>query len=193
VFLPQLWQDWLSSVWRLSTISKTAQTSIGENMKSIAAIAILGLALSGCGYKEVNQMIADSNVQRLQAYADGMKACGVNAACQVGLSMAFAGNMGQQDLIRPESVKDYVVAITPLVSVLGQWFQTSNSSGEDGIDMSGSIGSTLNVFKGNTMDNSQAYAQITPTNTYTHEINTQTGTDDSANTGQYYYQPTDTK
>lgn len=158
-------------------------------MKRILIIIALALTLSGCSHQALNQAILDSNAKREVNFAHGMKACGVNAACQVAVAMAYASNMGQQQVIKPETAKDYIVAVTPLVNILGTWFQTSNSSGEDGIDMSGSIGSTLNVFKGNHMESSQAYAQITPSNTYTHEINTQTGTDDSANTGQYYYQP----
>jgi hypothetical protein len=160
-------------------------------MKSIAAIAILGLALSGCGYKEVNQMIADSNVQRLQAYADGMKACGVNAACQVGLSMAFAGNMGQQDLIRPESAKDYIVTITPLVSILSQWAGGGNGA-NGGVSISDSDGASVFFLRDTTVAaESQVYSQTTPTISKTY--NTQTNSDESANEGDYTYSPTDTK
>lgn len=156
------------------------------------AIIVTALALSGCGYREVNQMIADSNTNRLKAYADGMKACGVNAACQVGLSMAFAGDMGQQNLIRPESVKDYIVAFTPLAQIFSQWAGGGNGA-NGGISVSDSDGASVFFMRDSAVsDNSQLYSQATPT--ITKEYNTQTNSDESANEGGYSYAPvTDTK
>jgi len=53
-------------------------------------------------------------------------------------------------------------------------------------------GNSVTFMKGNTLTDTQNYVQMTPT--ITQSWSTQTGTDDSANDGQYYYQPTtDTK
>jgi len=163
-------------------------------MKSIAAIAIIGLALSGCGYKEVNQQIATSNENRLRIFNAGMIGCKDDAACKVGVAMAFAGNMGQQSFIKPESAKDYMVAATPILDILSRWKGNGNGA-NGGVSISDSDGASVFFMKGNTVSESQVYSQTTPTITKSYDI--QTGTDDSANSGTYSYQPdsstTDTK
>lgn len=78
------------------------------------------LMLPGCSIlsgqdpiNTTNQLIANSNTARLAAYADGMASCGDNAACQVGISMAFATGAGQQPLFKPETAVDYLRAGLP--------------------------------------------------------------------------------
>lgn len=82
--------------------------------KVFSLVLVVGLvaALSGCAGQnstdKTNQMISESNDGRLESFARAMAVCGDNAACQVAISLAFAGNMGQQQFLRPESWLDYV-------------------------------------------------------------------------------------
>ena len=82
-------------------------------MKTLA-LAVSLLYLTGCSFTgpssidTTNQMIVQMNENRLVNYSDAMANCGDNAACQVGVSMAFAGNLGQQQLFRPETPLDYL-------------------------------------------------------------------------------------
>ena len=86
-------------------------------MKLLATAIIVALVatLSGCitllgpsSVDRTNEKIIEANRDRLAAYARAMVACGDNAACQVGASLAFAGNLGQQQLMRPETGLDWV-------------------------------------------------------------------------------------
>jgi len=67
-------------------------------MKLGVFVALIGVvALSGCAAQtQVNQHIADSNAMRFKAYTEGMVGCGRDESCKLGLSMAFAANMGQR-------------------------------------------------------------------------------------------------
>lgn len=76
---------------------------------------VVALLFSGCtsifgpsSIDRTNDMIVDANRYRLESYARAMVACGDNAACQVGASLAFAGNLGQQPLMRPETGLDWL-------------------------------------------------------------------------------------
>lgn len=94
-------------------------------MKSIIAVSLLALSLSGCSgvntgqfspvekFTEENRQISENNTARLIAYANGMATCGDNAACQVGVSMAFAGNLGQQQLFKPQTWLEYLQLLLP--------------------------------------------------------------------------------
>ena len=91
-------------------------------MKAILAV-FLTVMLSGCistaqfspveKFTEENRQISENNTSRLIAYANGMAACGDNAACQVGVSMAFAGNLGQQQLFKPQTWLEYLGLLLP--------------------------------------------------------------------------------
>lgn len=87
-------------------------------------LAVLAMSMSGCAndMSSVNALIAQTNVQRQVAYGAAMKACGENAACQVGVSMSFAGNMGQQQFFKPETAKDYLEAGLPYVGIVSQMY-----------------------------------------------------------------------
>ena len=75
---------------------------------------LVGLLLVGCSFTgpssidTTNQMISEVNENRLVNYGEALANCGENAACQVGVSLAFAGNLGQQQFFRPETALDYV-------------------------------------------------------------------------------------
>ena len=86
-------------------------------MKRIISVVplILALLLTGCvsltgqnSIDRTNDMIIEANRYRLESYGNAMVACGDNAACQVGVSLAFAGNLGQQQLYRHETVLDWM-------------------------------------------------------------------------------------
>lgn len=81
----------------------------------IVLVAIL--LLSGCATQtDVNKAIAVSNEKRFVAFKDGMVECGEDAACKVGLSMAFAGGLGQQQFYREDSITDYMKALHPYLA-----------------------------------------------------------------------------
>lgn len=93
-------------------------------------LVIAAVALSGCvsltgpsSIDTTNQLIVDSNAGRLESFATAMEKCGANAACQVAVSMAYAGNIGQQPLLRPETPLDYLREarnwIAPLAMIYG--------------------------------------------------------------------------
>jgi len=102
--------------------------SKGERMKGIlawiwvmmccfASIMMLG----GCAMQtQVNQQIADSNVMRFKAYTEGMVGCGRDESCKLGLSMAYASNMGVQPFFRESDGVDYMKAGVPYFSFLAE-------------------------------------------------------------------------
>lgn len=98
-------------------------------------------------FEGTNQLIADSNNTRLKIFADGMAACAGNAACQVGLAMGFAGNLGVQQFLRPETVKDYLAALFPWFNLGLSTYATLQGSGGT------STGFVLNKSSGNTFIN----------------------------------------
>ena len=85
----------------------------------IFAVLVMAVSLSGCifsmpeKFTEANAQIAASNDTRLAIFGS----CGDNAACQVAVSMAFAGNMGQQQFFRPETARDYLQAFMPYATL----------------------------------------------------------------------------
>ncbi|HAR38849.1 MAG TPA: hypothetical protein DCS09_09925 [Porphyromonadaceae bacterium] len=89
-------------------------------MKTLIILA-LSLSLTGTAhagwftedYSEVNTLIAEANTDRLKEFGVAMAGCGDNAACQVAVGMAFAGNMGQQGYFKPESTSDFIRALLP--------------------------------------------------------------------------------
>lgn len=113
-------------------------------MKKLAYILIIGLTISmmsGCAqdFGATNQLIADSNASRLAAYGDAMAACGANAACQVGVSMAFATNAGEQKFIQPERTSEILSAVVPLASLGLQAWGTFYGGGPNGTGSSGYV------------------------------------------------------
>jgi len=110
---------------------------------AVLAISIAALSMSGCAgtsitedFKETNEMIARSNVDRLIAFKDGMIGCGDNAACQGMLGMAFAANMGQQSYFKPETTSDLLRAFLPYASLglqaFDMFYSGTNGAGSSG-------------------------------------------------------------
>jgi len=100
-------------------------------MKSMLAILFFVSALlSGCAdYQSTNEIIAQSNEDRFATYKDGMIGCAGDAACKVGLSMAFAGNIGNQEFFKPESARDYMIAGLPYAQIAAQIYGGAVSTG----------------------------------------------------------------
>lgn len=121
-------------------------------MKRLAMNMLLAMLLpallSACaGVDTTNQLIADSNSQRLSAYADGMAGCGDNAACQVGLTAAFAGGLGQQQFFRPDTAVDYLRAGLPYAELglraYSIWGAAGGTSGDRAATIVRGDGNTL--------------------------------------------------
>ncbi len=85
-------------------------------MKYLMWIVIL-VTLTGCSFKEHNELIARSNTDRFVAFSEGINAAPTDGA-RIAIAMAFAANLGAQRYERPETVKDYANAFMPYVSFL---------------------------------------------------------------------------
>lgn len=112
--------------------------------KTVVAFFAIGLmvgTLSGCAnqFLETNQLIADANATRLAAYGDAMHACGANAACQVGVSMAYATGAGEQKYVQPERTSEILSAYVPLASLGLQAFGMFYGGGIAGTGSSGFV------------------------------------------------------
>lgn len=131
----------------------------------------LALMLSSCaGVDQTNQLIADGNAQRLQAYADGMAGCGDNAACQVGLTAAFAGGLGQQQFFKPDTAVDYLRAGLPYADILYRsyaiWGGGGGTSGDRAVNYIKGDGNTLLIGNRTSSDNgSTASLSLNPSYT----------------------------
>ena len=116
-------------------------------MNMLLAMILPALLTACAGVETTNQLIADSNGQRLAAYADGMAGCGDNAACQVGLSMAFAGGLGQQQFFRPDTAVDYLRAGLPYAELglraYSIWGASGGTSGDRAATIVRGDGNTL--------------------------------------------------
>lgn len=111
--------------------------------KYIILILMVSLVIQGCSLKsdmtEVNQLISQANTERFKAFAEGMTGCGDNAACQVGLSMAFSANLGQQAFYKPETTSDLLKAALPYTSVVADLVRIWHYSSGDGDSNGGFI------------------------------------------------------
>lgn len=108
-------------------------------MKRISLLLLLAMLLpsllAACaGVDDANRLIAESNSDRLAVYGDGMAACGDNAACQVGLTAAFAGGLGQQQFFRPDTPVDYLregrLWLDPVGRIVDRVAGSSGTSGD---------------------------------------------------------------
>jgi len=110
-------------------------------MKRIIFLLSALFLLSGCAslfgessIDKTNQMIVDSNEGRLESFATAMTTCGDNQGCLVAVSMAFASNMGQQPLLRPESTLDYIrelrLWVDPVGNLITRLEGNSGTSGD---------------------------------------------------------------
>lgn len=108
--------------------------------KAIIGFFAIGM-LSGCAqdFRELNTAIAEKNNERLAKYGDAMKACGVNAACQVGVSMAYASGAGDQKFIQPERTSEILSSVVPLASLGLQAFGMFYGGGPNGTGSAGYV------------------------------------------------------
>lgn len=165
-------------------------------MKSIAAIAILGLALSGCAGTSQYRSPSGEVFETSEQMAALMVQRDIELARQVAIAKAFEAADSPEDAVgaavlatqsatpiaRPKSLDERLLPwATMLMPFLANWAGGQNTMG-DGIMIDGT-GNTVSVTSGNTLSESQVYSQLTPATTYTVETNT--GTDDWSNTGTY--------
>jgi len=121
-------------------------------MNGKIAVIVSCLALSGCAndFASTNAAIAQSNADKFAAYGAAMQACGANAACQVGVSMALATGAGDTKMIQPERTAEIAAAFVPFASLglqgLGLFYGGGvNGSGSAGYVVTGDN----NTFSGN--------------------------------------------
>lgn len=169
-----------------------------EGMKSIAAIAIMGLALSGCAGTSQYRSPSGEVFETSEQMAALMVQRDIELARQVAIAKAFEAADSPEDAVgaavlatqsatpiaRPKSLDERLLPwATMLMPFLANWAGGGqNTMGENGVMIEGT-GNTVSVTSGNTLSESQIYSQLTPTTTYTVETNT--GTDDWQNSGTY--------
>jgi hypothetical protein len=149
-------------------------------MKYLPVVAVLFcamLVMSGCAdINATNQLIADQNEARLAAYADGMAACGNNAACQVGLSAAYFSGAGMAQFIKPDTALDYARGFLPYAQlVLDAWrtfrYAGGHSSGDSsGFLVTGNNNSFFGIGNRQTADNGSSLASTWSTSFFQQPI-----------------------
>jgi hypothetical protein len=154
--------------------------------------------ISGCASSIdiTNTQIAAANAAYLKAYADGLAGCRDNSACQVGLTSAFAGGLGRQPLLRPETPLDYIREVRGWIDPIGSIIDRMNGYGGTSGDRSSNIirgdGNTILVGnKVSSAEQSSTSFSLNPSYTRSYDggqNRTYTGgetiTDDGINTDQ---------
>ena len=168
-----------------------------QNVLSLFVVLAF-LLLSGCASSidTTNAQIAATNAAYLKAYADGMAGCRDNAACQVGLTSAFAGGLGRQPLLRPETPLDYIREARGWIDPIGNIIDRINGYGGTSGDRSSNIirGDGNTILVGNKVSSAeQSLTSFSLNPSYTRSYDggqnrTYTGgetiTDDGVNTDQ---------
>lgn len=109
----------------------------------------------------VNQQIADSNALRFKAYTEGMVGCKQDESCKLGLSMAFAANMGVQPFFRESDGVDYMKAGAPYFNFLlevTRMFTYGDGNDSQGMVVTGSGNSFIGVGNKLYADNQSSVA-----------------------------------
>ena len=153
-------------------------------MKHLLVILSL-LLLSSCAtHTATNELIAKANTNRLKEFASGVAACNDNAACQVAVSMAFAGNMGQQPYFREDSPLDYVKAsgfiLGPAVDIL-RLYKTTTSGDAAGVVIAGDNNQIVGMNKLTADNQSTLTGTFDTTSSIEHLVYTQDSTQSSSN------------
>ena len=86
-------------------------------MRSLIVVLLALLLLGGCAFKGTNDLIKARDTERFQAFATGMNKSKTEGE-RIALSMAFASGMGLTPFYRPETAKDYLLALSPYVQLL---------------------------------------------------------------------------
>jgi len=106
-------------------------------IKTGCGIFVIFLLASCAEQHDVNQLISTSNSTRLSAFSSSMAACGDNNGCLVGVSMAYAGGMGQQKFYRETTVLDWVTGIGGVVNPWIPFFFTGKKTSTGSISVGG--------------------------------------------------------
>lgn len=171
-------------------------------MKQLLIVMAILLTLTGCASNSQYRSASGEVFETSEQMAALMIQRDIEIARQSAIAAAFQAADSPEDAVgaavlatqsgpqvqRPKSLDERLLPwASMLLPFVNGWIGGgTNTMGENGIMIDGT-GNSVSVVSGNTMTESQAYTQMTPTTTYS--ISTQTGTDDSANDGQYYYQP----
>lgn len=151
------------------------------------SVLVLGvLIFSGCAMQtETNQLIAQSNASRYESFTSGMVACGENAACQVAVSMGFAGNIGQHQFYKEDSVTDYMKASIPLLGLgvdVARLYKTTTSGDAAGFVITGDNNQISGTANKLTADHESSIdASFDSASSIEHYAYTQDGTKSSSN------------
>lgn len=147
---------------------------------TVLAAIVVSLSLSSCAvHTETNKLIAESNKNAKTGFADALVACSNNAACQVGVSLAFATNLGEQKFFKEDSWTDYLRAAAPILGLgleTAKFFASPKTSGDSGmLNIIGDNNQVSGVANKLTADHeSSVNATFTSTNTITHQAYTLT-------------------
>lgn len=87
------------------------------------------LSVTGCSYKETNEMIAQANTTKFVAFGTAMNGA-TSEGARIAIAMAYASGMGDQAFFKPQSALEYMKASIPLVR-LGMEFLGSSGSEEN--------------------------------------------------------------
>lgn len=95
--------------------------------------------LSGCAHTDLNKAILKTNQQREVAFQKAMVAAAATKSVgdDIAIAMAFSAGLGQQQLVRPETVLDYMNGLFPYFSLgvnawwMGNGQKTNMSAGRD--------------------------------------------------------------
>ena len=149
-----------------------------QKILKMALVVSLMIPLSGCSaifgqssIDKTNEMIVESNQGRLESFATAMAACEEAPGCLVAVSMAFAGNMGQAPLFRPESYLDYIREIRMWIDPVGNLIDrlnggTGGTSGDRAANVVKGDGNVILVGNRASADNG-ATAGFSLSNSYT--------------------------
>jgi len=178
--------DWRAGQRRGNQIKK--EKTIEKVIITFILIGLTGLVLftSGCAvHQQTNELIAQANANRQEAYGNSMVACGDNAACQVGVSMMFASGAGQQQFFREDSPLDYVKVsgfiLGPMVDLF-RLYKTTTSGDHAGFVITGDnnqISGTANKLSAN--NQSTLTGTFDTNSSIEHLVYTQDSTQSSSN------------
>jgi len=153
-------------------------------MRILSIALLIGcLFLSGCAglgltndFASTNAAIAQANADKYRAYSDAMIACGGNAACQVGISLALATGAGDQKMIQPERTSEVLASFVPFASLglqaLGIFYGGVGGTGSSGFVVTGDNNSFSGI--GNNMEasgGSSVEAPYSMTNSFSWSTN----------------------
>jgi hypothetical protein len=131
-------------------------------MRTIIVVFLCLVFLSGCGFKDYNSVVATQNANRFKAFTEGLNASKSEGA-RIAMAMAFASNMGQEQLARPETARDYIRTLAPFVTPLYSMFSSRKQS-------SSSVNAGRDVYMNSTRSDVNEGSNITDTFGTEHEV-----------------------